>query len=313
MSPVITVERHELRNRKTIITVSMAPRTSVIRTSDRDSRIHTELSRIVSSRTPCGSVAFSSFTACRTPSATATMLEPEMRRMSIPMARRPENSAAERCSSCASSMRATSPRRTGAPSRTVTTTRANCAGSWMRPFTRTNCSPMPRSTRPAGASMFSRRSAATTMSGLTPSASIRGGRSSTSISRSSPPTTVTLPTPSTVSMRREIVSFASWVRSRIAQPSPESARLTIGDCRKSNRETTGVSMSSGRLGRKASSFARTSACASETLVFSSNSMKIVETPSTDEDSIRFTPSTGLTASSIFLVTSRSTASGLAPG
>ncbi len=72
-------------------------------------------------------------------------------------------------------------------------------------------------------------------------------------------------------------------------------------------------MSAGRSARMASSAERTSACAFMTLVCSVNWMKIVEYPSSDDDSIRSTPSIGLTASSIFLVTSRSTASVLAPG
>jgi hypothetical protein len=62
----------------------------------------------------------------------------------------------------------------------------------------------------------------------------------------------------------------------------------------------------------ASTLARTSAIASMTGVPSWNSMKIWLKPSLETDVIFFTPSTEFTSSSIFLVTSRSTASGEAP-
>jgi hypothetical protein len=113
------------------------------------------------------------------------------------------------------------------------------------------------------------------MSGLTPSAFIRSGMSRTRICRSRPPTTETLPTPSTVSRRRLMVSVASVVRSRSAQPLPESARLMIGFSRKSNREMIGGSMSSGRSARIRSIAERTSDWAVMIFVWSVNWMKII--------------------------------------
>ena len=55
--PVMTVERHEFRNRKTISTVSSAPSISVRRTLSTDTRMGREPSAICSSRMPGGSSA----------------------------------------------------------------------------------------------------------------------------------------------------------------------------------------------------------------------------------------------------------------
>ena len=60
VSPVITVERHELRNRNTMATVSKAPSTRVLRTLATDTRIGRELSPIGTKRTPAGTSAANS-------------------------------------------------------------------------------------------------------------------------------------------------------------------------------------------------------------------------------------------------------------
>ena len=54
VSPVMTVERHELRNRKTIRMVSAAPSNSVRLTLATETRIERELSRLTSTFTPGG-------------------------------------------------------------------------------------------------------------------------------------------------------------------------------------------------------------------------------------------------------------------
>ena len=69
--PVMTVERHEFRNRNTISTVSSAPSISVRRTFSTDTRIGRELSVIGSSRTPGGSCAAISATVRFSPSTTS--------------------------------------------------------------------------------------------------------------------------------------------------------------------------------------------------------------------------------------------------
>src|SRR5574341_510448 len=264
-------------------------------------------------RTPPESVRLSSSITLLTPSATSTVLAPETLRTSNATARWPSMNAASRASSCVSSIRATCPKRTGMPPRTVTARLAKSSGFRTRPCTRTRFSLLPRSTRPAGTSSFSRLTAATTMSGETPRASMRSGCSSTWISRLSPPTRATLPTPGMFSIRRLTTSSASRVSSRMGQPWPRTARLMMGCCAGSAREMMGGSMSVGRSSRMASILARTSAWASMILVPRLNWTKMVEKPSVEVDCTCLTPSTGFTASSIFLVTSRSTDSGLAPG
>ena len=54
--PVITVERHEFRNRKTTSTVSSAPSTSASSTLRTELRTRSPASRTISSRVPGGSV-----------------------------------------------------------------------------------------------------------------------------------------------------------------------------------------------------------------------------------------------------------------
>ena len=55
VSPVITVERQELRKQKTMKIVSMPPRTRVLTTSSTDSRMNFEASRTSSIVVPAGS------------------------------------------------------------------------------------------------------------------------------------------------------------------------------------------------------------------------------------------------------------------
>ena len=77
VSPVMTVERHEFRNRKTMKTVSRPPISIVTFTSSIDSRMKVESSLMIERVTPGGSSFFSFSTASRTPSATATVLAPD--------------------------------------------------------------------------------------------------------------------------------------------------------------------------------------------------------------------------------------------
>ena len=76
VSPVMTVERHEFRNRNTISTVSNAPSISVWRTLFTATRIGREPSKIGSSRTPAGSWACISATALTSPSTTSMVFSP---------------------------------------------------------------------------------------------------------------------------------------------------------------------------------------------------------------------------------------------
>ena len=76
VSPVMTVERHEFRNKKTMSTVSKAPSISVWRTLSTATRMGRELSPMVSRRTPGGSSLRSACTASLRPSTTSMVFSP---------------------------------------------------------------------------------------------------------------------------------------------------------------------------------------------------------------------------------------------
>ncbi len=71
--PVMTVERHELRNRKTTSTVRSAPSKSVTSTSSTERRTRSPASCTTSRRAPRGSRAPSAFARALTSSATCVV------------------------------------------------------------------------------------------------------------------------------------------------------------------------------------------------------------------------------------------------
>ena len=97
------------------------------------------------------------------------------------------------------------------------------------------------------------------------------------------------------------------------RPGASTPIETIGIWAKSMRWTIGSSISRGRSPRIAEILPRTSWEALIAETSSWNSTTMFERPSWEIDSMCFTPSTVLISSSIFLVTSRSTVSGPAPG
>ena len=76
VKPVMTVERHEFKNKKTISTVSAAPSKSVRFTLATDTRMPRELSRFTSMRTPSGVKFFAPSSAASKPSTTAMVFSP---------------------------------------------------------------------------------------------------------------------------------------------------------------------------------------------------------------------------------------------
>ena len=76
VSPVMTVERQEFRNRKTISTVSSAPSISVRCTLATPTRIGREPSRLTSVAMPAGVTALASANARCRPSTTAMVFSP---------------------------------------------------------------------------------------------------------------------------------------------------------------------------------------------------------------------------------------------
>ena len=85
-SPVMMVDRHEFRNRKTTTTVSAAPSMSACWTPATESATRTPASVTTRSVTPAGSVRWMSATRARICSATAVVLKPVDLRMSMPTA-----------------------------------------------------------------------------------------------------------------------------------------------------------------------------------------------------------------------------------
>ena len=117
VNPVITVERQEFRNRKTMSTVSKAPSISVWRTLSTPTRMARELSAIACRRTPGGSSGAMALIAAFRPSTTSMVFSAWAFCTDISRVRLPLYSARV-CSSCASSCtRASWPTRIGAPLR----------------------------------------------------------------------------------------------------------------------------------------------------------------------------------------------------
>ena len=154
VSPVITVDRHELRNRKTMKTVNRPPSTSVTCTSSIESRMNVESSRTTCSETPGGSSGDRRATASRMPSATPTVLAPACFCTSSAMAGRSSTKAALMASSTPSITWPRSLTSTVRSPTRLTGISAICAADDPRAATRTIASVAPRSAVPTGASTF---------------------------------------------------------------------------------------------------------------------------------------------------------------
>ncbi len=151
-----------------IAIVRIAPSRMLSSTSASDSRMRCESSRVRRTVMSLGRRRCSSSIAPRTESATATVFAPESFCTSTETAGLPSSSAVARGSATPSITVATSPTVTATPLRTTTGIVANAFGSVTRPVMRTSCSMLPRLTRPAGISWFSRSSTAMTCGGEMP-------------------------------------------------------------------------------------------------------------------------------------------------
>jgi hypothetical protein len=176
VSPVMTVERQELRNRKTISTVSAAPSISVRCTLATDTRMARELSRLISVRTPGGSSACASSSALRSPSTTAMVFSPWLFCTDSSTVRWPLNSARLSISCGPSTTSATCHSLTGTPFLRATTMSRKSSGRLSRASICTTRSCSRERMAPRGSSWFSLRTAATTWSMEMPSESIAAGR-----------------------------------------------------------------------------------------------------------------------------------------
>ncbi len=126
------------------------------------------------------------------------------------------------------------------------------------------------------------------------------------------PTRFTAPTPGTVSRRFFTSLSAISVAACGVRPGASTDTETIGSALASSRWTTGSSISLGSRPRIAATLPRMSWDATWVETPTRNITMMLERPSCEVDSTWRMPCTVLIDSSIFLVTSRSTASGVAP-
>ena len=313
VSPVITVDRQEFRKQKTMKMVRIPPKISVSCTSLTDSWIMMEASRTISMDVPAGSSAWRRAISFFTATTTATVLAPDCFWMSIATAGSPFTSASERCSSVPSRTSATWESVTGRPVRCATTIVLNFSTASGLPDTRSGNSEPLRFSRPSGVLTFSDRIPAITSSIPIPRACRRSGSMLMFTSRFAAPTRSTFPTPERFSNRRRILFSTSVVRSLGESALDRTARETTGIAEKSSFWMMGSSIPCGSSPRMAAILARASWDASLIRISSWNCTTTVETLSRDVDITCLTPAIGLTASSIRLLTSRSTLSGEAPG
>src|SRR6185295_16066031 len=168
------------------------------------------------------------------------------------------------------------------------------------------------STRPPGISAFCDWSARETSVTVTLWPCSRAGSSVTLIWRWRPPTTVTWPTPLTLSSWRRSVLSACSVMSRIGL-SAETASVITGAESGSNFSTVGWSMLRGSSGSTRLTRSRTSCDATSAFFSSRNAMTTTDTPSDEVERSSSIPLIVLTASSILSEISVSISSGAAPG
>jgi len=173
--PVITVERHELRNRNTISTVSSAPSMSVLRTFSTATRIGRDASATGASRRPGGSCADMSASVAASPSTTWIVFSSCDFCTVSSSVRSPLYRARLSSSWAPSATRATCPTRTGKPFLRATMIWPKSSGRSMRAAICTTRSCASERTAPTGRSWFSLRTAATTWSVAIPMASMAAG------------------------------------------------------------------------------------------------------------------------------------------
>ena len=199
--PVMTVERHELRNKNTINTVSKAPSIRVWRTLFTATRMLRAPSLTGSKRTPAGKVAAISLTAWFRPSTTPMVFSSWAFCTDISKVRWPLYKAKLSTSWPASCTWATWRKYTGPLALRATMTAPKSSGRRRRASICTTRSCWAERTVPSGRLWFSERTALTTWSADTPRASMAWGLSKRLISRLVPPTRLTEPTPRTFSKR----------------------------------------------------------------------------------------------------------------
>ena len=211
-----------------------------------------------------------------------------------------------------SSTLATSPSRMACPSRWRTTIRSNSSTDWTRPrvLSVTTCGPV--SMRPPGTSVFCACTARETSVTVRLAARRREASSQMLTWRCRPPTTITCPTPSTLSSWRLRTLSVNSVTSRIGR-SEETTRVSTGAESGSIFSTVGWRTVRGSCGSTRLTRSRTSWAATSTFFSRRKLATTTDTPSDEVDRSSSRPEMVLTASSIGSETSRSISAGEAPG
>ena len=168
VSPVMTVERHEFRNRNTISTVSTAPSISVRRTLSTATRMGRDASRIGSSRTPGGSSGWMAAMARTKPSTTSMVFSSCDFCTDSSRVRSPLRSARLSISCAPSFTLASWPSVTAVPFLRVTMMRLKSSGRCIRASICTTRSCCGERMVPSGSSWFSLRTALATWSAVMP-------------------------------------------------------------------------------------------------------------------------------------------------
>ncbi|OQA30982.1 MAG: hypothetical protein BWY56_02423 [Acidobacteria bacterium ADurb.Bin340] len=287
-------------------------------TSCTASLMNLELSLAFTTVTPCwASWGWSWARAASTACTMATVLPPIWRWRSRATAFWPSRRARVRRSFTPSTTFATSRSSMGRPLEFPTTTSSKSSTRRALASTFTAISRSVCSRLPLGMARVSWPRAPITCWRERPRDSSLRGSTCTRISRLLPPTTSTLPTPGMFSMRRLRNSSAMRVTSRsgisLCCSSGRSTSESTGTWEGSIFWTIGSSMVSGRSRRICPILPRTSSRALSMSRSSWNSTTTTPRLSWLVALISRTFSRGLRASSTFLTTSCSTASGLAPG
>jgi len=167
VNPVMTVLRHECKNKNTITTVSAAPSISVRFTPSSEALTESLVALVSFNSTPAGKLLLSSSPAFFKASPVCTTLASCILKTSNPMALTPStrDMVVGSCSRSVMVPRSASVSTTGP--RRATTTLANCLGSRTRPSTRTVASCLALLSKPTGKSALASRSAVAISLGVT--------------------------------------------------------------------------------------------------------------------------------------------------
>ena len=246
-----------------------------------------------------------------TASTTAIVFSPDCLRMESATVGRPLRRATVCKSSAPSSTRPTSLRRTSPPSRSRTTRSPISSTLSALPRMRSPASCPELFTLPAGICTFCCFKACSTSLAVSMNAFSRTGSSHTLICRFRAPSSVTCPTPATLSNCRRSTLSAYSLISRTGL-SATSEMLMMGSASGSSFSTIGASILSGSVARMRFTRSRTSCAATSTFLSRLNETSTWEMPSVEVERSSSIPLTVLTASSILSVISVSISFGVAP-